>query len=560
MCGFCVAYILALVLAAGPPQQNVAPGLPAQGMVSQPASNQTASLQGTVVNAQTGEPVRKAQVMIVSQPEASGIGNREPIIVSTDLSGHFSASGLEPGKYHLRAEANRFVPQGYGERRPGGFGKQLILGSGQNADGLTFRLEPSGAITGTVRDEDGDAVQGARVQAIPVGRNFGFHEGGQERTNDLGEYRLYNLMPGQYLVQVSSESGRERDANSHQTYVPMFYPGTAALDEAIPVSVQPGGESQGIDVDLRPVHAVRVRGRLVNLATGQAESGYVMLLPRDIDATTRKGAIRLLSASRSGTGVRDPQGDFEIDGVPAGSYWLYGQVQESEQRYQGRVAVEVGDTDVQGIQVPVSAGVTVTGHVRVEPDQAFDFSKIVISLNSPEGFMGGQTALAKSDGTFVLEGVPSGNYRLNVSGFPEQYYVKSARFGGGDALESGLMVDSGGATGLDIVLSSSGGSVSGTVLKDHQPAQATVVLVPDPPRRDREDLYSSKPTKQDGTFTLVGLPPGDFKLFAFEDPDPDLESDPSLLQPYETKGQSVHIEDGQSQSVQLELIPTDSQP
>ena len=59
---------------------------------------------------------------------------------------------------------------------------------------------------------------------------------------------------------------------------------------------------------------------------------------------------------------------------------------------------------------------------------------------------------------------------------------------------------------------------------------------------------------------MLGLPPGDFKLFAFEDPDPDLQGDPSLLQPYETKGQSVHISDGQSQSVQLELIPADGQP
>jgi len=50
---------------------------------------------------------------------------------------------------------------------------------------------------------------------------------------------------------------------------------------------------------------------------------------------------------------------------------------------------------------------------------------------------------------------------------------------------------------------------------------------------------------------MVGLPPGDFKLFAFEDPEPDLQSDPSLLQPYETKGQAVHTEDGQSQPVQF---------
>jgi hypothetical protein len=221
--------------------------------------------------------------------------------------------------------------------------------------------------------------------------------------------------------------------------------------------------------------------------------------------------------------------------------------------------VDVGDRDVSGVEVPVSAAVMLTGRVRVEPAQTLDFSKVVISLESLDSvnFMGGQATQAKSDGAFVLDSVAGGNYRLKVAGFPEQYYVKSARLGGGDVLEGGLTMTSSGA--LDIVLSPSGGSISGAVLKDHQPAQAIVVLAPDPPHRDRRDLYSSKLTKPDGTFTLVGLPPGDFKLFALESPDVDLD-DPSSLQPYETKGLSVHNEDGKSQSVELELIPADDQP
>ena len=565
MCRRCVAYLFALALAAlvlcgRPAQPSALSAQSAQAAGNQSANNQTASLGGSVVNAQTGEPVRKAEVW-VSWLANVGSDNREPLTATTDASGHFSITGLEPGQYYLRAEANRFVPQGYGERRPGAFGKQITLRSGQNMDGLTFRLQPSGAITGTVCDEDGDPVQGAEVHAVGIDRSSGFQSGGQERTNDLGEYRLYGLMPGRYLVQVSPPGGRGRSVDTQQAYVPLFYPGVASFEDAMPVSVQPGNEAQGIDFDLKPVHAVRLRGRVVNLPPAQqATTTYVMLLPRNIDARTRKGAMRFMSAIQKGSSVRDPQGDFEIEGVPPGSYWLYGGFQERDQRYQGRLPIEVGDSDLQGIELAVSAGMTITGHVRVEPAQNFDFSKLGISLSPVDSFMGGAGAQVRRDGTFVFQDVASGNYRLNVSGFPEQYYLKSARLGGADVLESGLSVDSGGAGALDIVLSSSGGSISGAVLKDHQPAQATVFLVPDAPRRDRQDLYSSKQTKPDGTFTMLGLPPGDFKLFAFEDPDPDLQSDPSVLQPYETKGQSVHIEDGHSQSVELELIPADSQP
>ena len=323
-------------------------------------------------------------------------------------------------------------------------------------DGLAFGLEPCGVITGTVQDEDRDPVQGVIVQAINVHRNSGFQGGAQEPTNDLGEYRLYNLTPGRYLVQVSSPRRPERSANPQQAYVSLFYPGVASLEEAMPVSVQPGNEAQGVGFDLKPVHAVRVRGRIINQVTGRPpDNGYVTLLPRDTDSRTRKGLIQLMPAAQTGAGVRDEQGDFEIEGVPSGSYWLYGGSQEKDRRYQGRAPVEVGNTDVQGVELTVSAGTTLTGRVRNEPSRAFDLSKLAIAISTADG-MGSAATQARRDGTFVLESVANGSCRLNVSGFPEQYYVKSASLGGTDVLESGLTIDSGGAAAPDIVLIPSG--------------------------------------------------------------------------------------------------------
>jgi len=260
----------------------------------------------------------------------------------------------------------------------------------------------------------------------------------------------------------------------------------------MPVSVQPGNEAQGVGFDLKPVHAVRVRGRIINQVTGRPpDNGYVTLLPRDTDSRTRKGLIQLMPAAQTGAGVRDEQGDFEIEGVPSGSYWLYGGSQEKDRRYQGRAPVEVGNTDVQGVELTVSAGTTLTGRVRNEPSRAFDLSKLAIAISTADG-MGSAATQARRDGTFVLESVANGSCRLNVSGFPEQYYVKSASLGGTDVLESGLTIDSGGAAAPDIVLIPSGGSISGTVLKDHQPTQSTVFLVPDATRRDRQDLQSKR--------------------------------------------------------------------
>jgi hypothetical protein len=523
------------------------------------ASSGTSTIEGTIINAQTGEPVRRAQVTAFAYSERGDGSSHEPQFATSDANGHFVVNGLGAGKYRLRAEANRFATQSYGERRFGGRGKDVEVAAAQHLTGIDFRLMPCGVITGQVHDESGDPVEGAMVQAIPVGRTRGFQGGNQVQTNDLGQYRLYSLAPGQYLVQVAVSRPEDQQPGSQDAYVPMFYPDVTDPGAASTITVDPGGESQGIDVDVRPVHAVHVRGRVVNESNARSvQNAYVMLLPAAADPHKRTGAIAMLTASRYATNVGGSTGEFEIAGVPAGSYWATASVQPDDQhQYQGRTLVQVGEADVLGVTIPVSAGVSLAGRVRVDPQRALDFSKMsVAAIPSDSSTLGGQGTQARPDGGFLLENLAAGNYRVTVSGFPEEYYVKSVRVGGSDVLETGLTVDSASQSAqVDIVLSAGGSTVSGTVMKDQKPAQAMVFLVPDPPRRDRQDLYSMKRTQPDGSFSMLGLPPGDFKLFAFEDPDPGLVGDPSVLQPYEVKGYAVHLDEGQKQNVQLDLIP-----
>jgi len=523
------------------------------------AATGTSALEGTVVDAQTGEPVRKAEVTAIWSGRDTDASNHDPQSMASDSSGHFIISGLPAGKYRLRIEANRFAAQSYGESRFGGRGKDVEVAAGQHVTGLDVRLIPCGVITGAVHDESGDPVEGAMLQAIPVGRRRGFQGGSQAQTNDLGQYRLYNLAPGQYLVQVSIQRGEDQQLQAAQeAYVPIFYPDVTDPASAATIAVDAGGETQGIDLDVRPVHAVHVSGRVVNASSGRTtQNAYVMLMPAAADPRRGLGRVAMMTASRYSASAEGPRGDFEISGVPAGSYWATATLQDDQRQSQGRVLVQVGDADVQGLTIPVSAGANLAGHVRVDPQRPFDYSKLAVAAIPADGLpFGAQGTQVRPDGGFTLENLMAGNYHLQVSGFPEEYYLKAARLGGGDVLETGLSVDSSIASAqLDVVLSAGGSTVSGTVVKDEKPAQATVFLVPDPPRRDRDDLYSVKRTQPDGSFSLLGLPPGDFKLFAFEDPDPGLPTDPSLLQPYESKGSSVHLEEGRKQTVQLDLIP-----
>jgi hypothetical protein len=204
---------------------------------------------------------------------------------------------------------------------------------------------------------------------------------------------------------------------------------------------------------------------------------------------------------------------------------------------------------------------TIAGRIRVEGGSPFDLTRLGVGLLASDKSMGSGSAEIKPDGTFVVPNVYEGNYRLRISGFPEAYYVKSAREGGSEVLAAGLTVSrSAPPAALEIVLSPDGGRMDGSVLQDDHPVQgAYVVLVPDPPHRDREDLYSGKPTDQYGRFTLLGLPPGDFKLFAWEPVPGTNYNDPDFFESFEDRGTSVHITEGQAQTVQLELTTAEEQ-
>jgi hypothetical protein len=63
-----------------------------------------------------------------------------------------------------------------------------------------------------------------------------------------------------------------------------------------------------------------------------------------------------------------------------------------------------------------------------------------------------------------------------------------------------------------------------------------------------------------GRFSLRGLPPGDFTLFAWEPGGSVPYRDPDFIKNYESRGAHVHIEAQKQQSVELELVSAEEGP
>jgi len=530
------------------------------GQEPTPASQQSnvkpsdlCSVEGVAVKSTTGEGLKRVTVQLT--PLGGGL---QPYATLTETNGRFVIRDIVPGRYAIFASGEGYMEE---VREKGKHNTQLSildLTPGKDVSGIAFRLVPPGVVTGTVYDDDGDPVTSAQVRALRVGGSAAHRqvgEAGSGQTNDLGQYRIWGLQPGKYLVAATYQPQQlNPDHQADEVYVPTFHPNTPDTSQATVVEVEPGTEASGVDLDLRRVHAVVVRGRV--MADGPVKSLrgiYVSLVPRGSE-----GNYSLLNYGGS---VQNDSGDFEIRGVPPGPYTLSAYWNDGRRQLYGRVPVEVSTANVDGVTFVLTNPMTLAGRVRIEGGNQFDFTRLGLWLLSIDKAMGSGGAQVKPDGTFLIENVYDGSYRLRIAGFPEEYYVKSAREGGSEVLESELTVSrSQIPSRLEIVLSPDGGRVDGTVLKEQSPVSAAlVVLVPDPPRRDREEMYSVKVTDSFGRFSLLGLPPGDFKLFAWESVQGTNYSDPDFFEAFEDRGTRVHIEARQSQTVQLEVITAEEQ-
>jgi hypothetical protein len=162
------------------------------------------------------------------------------------------------------------------------------------------------------------------------------------------------------------------------------------------------------------------------------------------------------------------------------------------------------------------------------------------------------------DGVFRIDNVAPGEFRVNVSGLFQDVYVKQARFNQNDALNKPMPFSSADSGTLEILLSSRGGQVEGTVTDERQRGVPNVqtVLIPDR-SRDRNDLYKTSTTDASGHFTLRGIAPGDYHLFAWEAIDPFAYFDPDVMKLYESKGKPVHIAESAKENADIRMIPAD---
>jgi Carboxypeptidase regulatory-like domain len=524
-------------------------------------SRPVAIVEGSVINKLSGGPIKSAHVIYNRvSPAADGL----PISVDTDPGGNFSLH-LAPGTYRLWVERNGFARQMYGALSPVGEGTTLTLAAGQQLSQVIFRLVPQGAIAGRIVDEDGDPIQSAGIQVL----RFSYANGHRQlisvagaSSNDRGEYRVFGLPPGRYLLQASVPNApisRPFEAGAlvpevQDPYAASYYPGVIDVDSASPVSLGEGGELSDVDFQIHKIRAVSVRGHLTSPIDKFSSSQIQVVLAHN------EGGVAS-SIDRASAFIDAATGKFEIHGVSPGSYLLVASQIFAGHPLGGRVPVEVSATTRSEITLPLTPAFDVIGNVELEGAPRGSVPNLTVRLVSSEGLALGPQPWSKvaADGSIRLSGVTPGRWMLAVDSLPEGVWVKTETFASIDVQAGELNLTENARGQLRIVLGSNGAQIAGTVAADNQPSRATVVLAPAAPElRRAHQMYRVTNTTERGLFTLKGVPPGTYKLFAFQEIAPFDWFDPDQLKMVEELGLAITVSEGESALRDIVAVPPEA--
>lgn len=557
-----LAAVVFLTVLTAPAVAQVA-AVPRDGQ-RQAAAKGTAAIRGRVVQLDTGQPVRRAQV--TARPvEAAG----QSFTATTDADGRFAIADLPAGRYLLGAGKSGFVTLQHGQRRPLEPGRPIVVADGQTLDNVTFGLPRGSVIVGQVVDEFGDPVTGANVQVQRYryvnGQRQLVTAGADPTTDDRGQFRIFGLMPGEYYLSASPPGGllaavtalassggvgQVLEAGPDPSgYARTYYPGTPSPSLAQPVTVGVGEESPLLTVQLSTARMYSVSGVVVGGETGNTATRMVMLRPRASDANIVNANMAPVMDGRFMLSGVAP-GDYSIDAMMVSLGTMPPQVQ------YGSLDVAVGAADVTDLVIAVGPGTTARGRITFEGGTPAGVRPNQVRIGAPSG----AASLApvqtdvKDDWTFEITGL-RGSRRLQVD-VPAPWTLKSITRGGADVTDDAVDF-SNGVDDLTVVLTQRATEVTGAVTDARAARSNDYVVVWFADDRARwtpstRFIRTARP-EQDGRYRIRGLPPGRYLAIALEYLEPGEELDPERLDQFRRDAVRVDLTEGEARALDLRL-------
>jgi carboxypeptidase family protein len=535
-------------------QGQMPPPAPARD-TSQTPKTGTATLRGRVVASDTGQPLRKAQVRIMA-PEL-----RENRLTSTDADGKYEFKEVLAGRYNVSASKGSYVQLQYGQQRPFEPGKPLEILDRQLVEKVDFALPHGAIITGRVLDEYGEPLPDAMVSVqryqniggqrrlVPAGRNA--------MTNDIGEYRLFAIPPGQYYLSATLRGPGMMmgDSDDRSGYAATYFPGTTNTAEAQKVTVGLGQIMSDMNMALLPVHTARISGTAVD-SQGRPFTGGVMAFPKNDSTMMMFGPPAMIK----------PDGSFTITGLTPADYVVQTSGPGGPGGEFASADVTVNGDDVTGLRLAGSLPISVSGRIVVDPAaaQALRPSSMRIMLSPAQigipmiGMVG--PAAVNDDLTFEAKARP-GKMRVNLANPMPGWAIRSVRYRGTDVIDSGIELRANeNVSDVEVELTNRLTDLSGLVTTAKGEALKDYTVVVFPQDRDKwtansRYLRTARPD-QDGRYKVSGLPPGEYRVIALDYLDQNDWNTPEFLDGIRSRATAFSINEGETKSLDLHITTT----
>jgi len=573
------AFLLSSALPFGSAQAQSTPGNAAD-------VNQS-SVHGTVLNRLTHQPIGRALVFTPDQQYGT----------LTDDRGHFefrfppppesdtaenATSATAPDALRARqlrlsrnAQAHIFMARKPGFLENTRYRRQNIATNGQSD--FTIYLDPESLIVGYVRPPASasdlrfpvalyrrESIEG-RENWAPVD-NF--------TTWADGEFRFSNLSPGTYKLvtreQIDSDPFTFSQGGQLFGYTPTFFPGTSDFSSATAIHLASGETFQA------------------NISPTRREY-YPVKIPIANSEGSQQLLVRVYPLGHPGPG-------YSL-GFNSAEQWIEGMLPDGSYTLQAEIQGQPGSTGIQNFSVHGAAlegpplnlipnpSLTVNVHEEFKSGQS-------VFENNPSGLQDGSSnsvSVARAnvsvmlfpvedfgsapgansqplDGSqqhvLLVPNVRPGRYRVRVeSGVG---FASAVVSGGTDLLQEPLVVAIGAANPpIEVTLRDDGAEVSGEVedaaKADHSSpgsngarTQFHIYFLPLDVGSGRFREAIAAP---DGTFSQPQLPPGNYRVLAFDGPQEDMSSmNEEALGKLESRAQVVHLVAGQKERLRLRII------
>ena len=494
----------------------------------------------------------------------------------SDSTGNFTFRDLLPGRYCLTTQRDGYLDPLIGGYAGSPATRIINLEAGKQPPIQELAMIRASSISGRVLDSQGQPVPNATVDAnqlwYPNGRPS-WNAENSKTTNDRGEFRLFGLSPGEYFVGVTPRPGGLNSAPS-ASVATTYFPGTTEPREAKSIVLKEGDDVRDINFNLqattRQTYSISgtVENTLPDRLLNKTAKGIVIrysflyyLVP--LEPAVSAG-LRPLVFTNALTAESAANGAFEIRDVRPGLYDLYpGYSNYSSRRvFTQRTRIEVKNSDVQGVAITLNPGSTLSAEVIVNGASAMPLKMDSLGLNltmldsTPNPFALALGSL-KFDpaGKLSVENLIEARYAVAVSGLPPTAYIEDIRQADKSIFDDGLDVTAQ-VRPIQIHVHLDGPIVTGIVRTAERQAakNISVILVPPSDRRKNPALFKVVNTDSEGRFTIPGVLPGPYTIFAVRDRpfrEPWLNAD--YLARFQDQALTVFVDENSPQRMPIEL-------